>query len=113
MNVIEEIAAERKRQIEAEGWSFEHDDKHGHGELALAGACYALHAASPSTNYKIIPPDRRWPWKETYDGSGGRGEHPIWHTRPAWWKPKDERRDLIRAAALIVAEIERFDRCGK
>ena len=27
-----------------------------------------------------------------------------------WWKPKDKRRDLIRAAALIVAEIERLDR---
>jgi len=26
-----------------------------------------------------------------------------------WWKPKDRRRDLIRAAALIVAEIERLD----
>jgi len=27
-----------------------------------------------------------------------------------WWKPKGPRRDLIRAAALIVAEIERIDR---
>ena len=27
-----------------------------------------------------------------------------------WWKPKDRRRDLIRAGALIVAEIERLDR---
>jgi hypothetical protein len=27
-----------------------------------------------------------------------------------WWKPKDRRRDLVRAAALIIAEIERLDR---
>ena len=27
-----------------------------------------------------------------------------------WWKPKDPRRDLVRAGALIVAEIERLDR---
>jgi hypothetical protein len=26
------------------------------------------------------------------------------------WKPEDRRRDLIRAAALLVAEIERLDR---
>ena len=28
----------------------------------------------------------------------------------SWWKPKNRRHDLIRAAALIVAEIERIDR---
>ena len=27
-----------------------------------------------------------------------------------WLKPKSPRRDLVRAAALIVAEIERLDR---
>jgi hypothetical protein len=111
MTVIDEIADERKRQIESEGWTLEHDDKHLHGELARAGACYALHAAYPTANYKITPPDSRWPWTNTYDGSGGRGDTPIWCSRPAWWKPKNERRDLIRAAALIVAEIERLDRC--
>lgn len=34
--VIAEIAAERKRQIEAEGWTPEHDDAHDKGELARA-----------------------------------------------------------------------------
>lgn len=28
----------------------------------------------------------------------------------AWWKPKNPRRDLVRAAALLIAEIERLDR---
>lgn len=27
-----------------------------------------------------------------------------------WWKPKDRRRNLVKAGALIVAEIERLDR---
>jgi hypothetical protein len=31
-SVIEEIAAERQRQREVEGWSDEHDDQHVGGE---------------------------------------------------------------------------------
>jgi hypothetical protein len=38
---IELIAEERKRQIEVEGWTAEHDDEHTDGELALAAVCYA------------------------------------------------------------------------
>lgn len=33
-----------------------------------------------------------------------------WPFPPRSWKPKDRRRDLVRAAALLVAEIERLDR---
>lgn len=97
-SVIDEIAAERKRQIEAEGWSENHDDEHGNAELARAAAAYAAHAGlfrdarQLASNYRLKAPHELWPW----------------HHR--WWKPKDPRRDLIRAAALIVAEIERLDR---
>jgi len=80
LTVIEEIAAERHRQVEQEGWSHEHDDQHLNGEMAGAAACYCLGSVS------------HWPWDA------------------AWWKPKGRRRDLIRAGALIVAEIERLDR---
>lgn len=91
MSVIEEIAAERQRQIDAEGWTPEHDDGHVAGQLATAGACYAL-----GDNSDLTPElfQALWPWS------------------PKWWKPKDRRRDLIRAAALLVAEIERLDRAG-
>lgn len=82
--VAAELVAERRRQIEAEGWTPYHDDEHGNGELARAAACYALG--------KIL--NGYWPWS------------------PRWWKPKDRRRDLIRAGALIVAEIERLDRAS-
>lgn len=34
----------------------------------------------------------------------------AWHSR--WWKPKDRRCNLVRAGALIVAEIERLDRAA-
>lgn len=40
-----DIGAERARQIASEGWTAEHDDKHEHGELALAAAAYATSAS--------------------------------------------------------------------
>lgn len=99
-SIIEEIAAERARQKETEGWTADHDDAHTSGELALAAASYALesvHANSfryvddnPELGSPVVP--RTWPWSLL------------------WWKPKSARRDLVRAAALIVAEIERLDR---
>lgn len=105
MSVIEEIAAERKRQIVAEGWDAKHDDDHDEGQLSRAAACYAAHASAYQRvdhyvgmkAYQEVEPSRSadnfgWPWARK------------------WWKPKDPRRDLIRAAALIVAEIERLDR---
>lgn len=101
MSAIDEIAAERQRQIEGEGWSLSHDDAHSEGEMADAAACYAAtvrvfaaeHVAGRGyesfTAYRDL-----WPWSDS------------------WWKPKDRRRDLIRAGALIVAEIERLDRAS-
>jgi len=101
MSVIDEITAERRRQVEQEGWSDEHDDSHRDGEMSRAAACYAAHASAFQNasieTYRIIGPrsdyyNFGWPWSRE------------------WWKPKDPRRDLVRAAALIVAEIERLDR---
>jgi hypothetical protein len=108
MYIRDEIMAERLRQVDAEGWTEEHDDQHTDGELALAAGCYAIQAtregwSSVDTFYNSdrhprIP--RYWPWLEA-DSSA-----------PSW-KPGEERRDLIKAAALIVAEIERIDRLNR
>jgi hypothetical protein len=95
-----DVLSERLRQRDKEGHSDAHDDRHGDGSLAMAGACYAsLAAASAQTGnnvkgakYRRSPLSMRWPWDRKY------------------WKPKDPRRDLVRAAALIIAEIERIDR---
>jgi hypothetical protein len=89
--VIDEIATERRRQIEVEGWTAEHDDGHQSGAMALAAGCYALNAGDKAS---FVGVPLRWPWANR------------------WWKPENPRRDLIRAAALIVAEIERLDRAG-
>lgn len=86
--VINEIAAERQRQISVEGWTFEHDDEHEDGSMACAAGCYALASALPPSDHKPEP----WPWARD------------------WWKPGAPRRMLIKAGALIVAEIERLDR---
>lgn len=105
-----DVLAERQRQITAEGWTPDHDAEHDGGELAAAGAAYALHAADHLHPYSQgdggdEAPDC-WPW---HNEVAGRGEGPV-RTEPAWWKPGAPRRNLIKAGALILAEIERLDR---
>lgn len=90
---LENIISERERQIEAEGWTQEHDDEHVNGEMAGAAACYAL-ASTPKHYGAPHAAKMFWPWA------------------PEWWKPTDPRRVLVKAGALIVAEIERLDRLG-
>ena len=88
-SAIKDVLSERRRQIEAEGWTPEHDDEHTGFELARAGACYAEYGNWPA--HSEIPPNS-WPWSAT------------------WWKPTSYRQNLVKAAALILAEIERLDR---
>lgn len=82
-----DVLAERRRQVEGEGWTPEHDDKHQHKEMSRAAACYCL-AAEGMTN---LPHDL-WPWEDS------------------WFKYGDHRGMLVKAGALILAEIERRDR---
>ncbi|HDL7334815.1 TPA: hypothetical protein PXN07_000004 [Yersinia enterocolitica] len=97
--VILEIANERLRQINAEGWAPEHDDQHANGELAMAACEYAKQAAvapwDEDIDYDQHPSGKFWPWDESC------------------WKPTTPRRDLVKAGALIVAELERLDRESK
>ena len=86
---IEDIAAERQRQIEKEGWTAEHDDEHVHGDLSMAAAAYAASASG-------FPDWARRTFPSQWDDD--------------WFKPSSPRRDLVKAGALIVAEIERLDR---
>ncbi len=104
-NVIMEISRERERQIGEEGRSLEHDDKHTRGQMAKAAACYAYIAGVTSRARAIDDFER-----ERYGGSGVIVIRRAWPWSWKWWKPKDRRIDLIRAGALIVAEIERLDR---
>lgn len=89
---MRDVAAERRRQIEAEGWTAGHDDTHKRGELAQAAAAYA---------YFFTDAENSQPSAEDLFPT-------TWS--PEWWKPTNHRRDLVKAGALILAEIERLDR---
>ncbi len=84
-NAATDVLAERQRQINAEGWTPEHDDAHTNRELAKAATCYA-------SQYPLAA--SYWPWDL------------------GWWKPADHRRNMVKAGALILAEIERLDRAA-
>ncbi|MEE2520146.1 hypothetical protein [Pseudomonas aeruginosa] len=82
-----DVQAERRRQVEAEGWTPEHDDLYCAAELPRAAAAYIL--------------------------NGANDEAPaIWPFSAKWWKPRDARANYMRAGALILAEIERLDRAA-
>lgn len=87
-NAARDVLAERRRQMDAEGWTTEHDDQHSNGEMARAASCYITNRER--THLPTIP--LKWPWSDT------------------WWKPDGYRRNLVKAGALILAEIERLDR---
>lgn len=98
---LEDIQMERMRQLTKEDWSAAHDDHHDSGELARAAACYCLSAVETVTG------------REPLDFLNDDFLSAVWPWAREWWKPKDARRDLVRAAALIVAEIERIDRASQ
>ena len=94
-----DVLAERRRQVEVEGWTPEHDDEHSLGEMAALAAFYAV-------------PDgvREWDFSGT-----GYGDTLAEALLPSGWTARageDRRRDLVKAGALILAEIERLDRMG-
>lgn len=89
-NAVTDVLAERQRQQDVEGWTIAHDDMHNGGQMPEAAACYI-------TGYKewsLTDKRQRWPWALR------------------WWKPKDRRHNLVRAGALVLAEIERLDRAA-
>lgn len=83
------IAIERARQIEHEGWSPEHDAEHDRDDLAMAAVCYAT---PERVRHMQRSREKYWPWARAY------------------WKPTpdDRVRELVKAGALIAAEIDRL-----
>lgn len=91
------ITEERARQISAEGWDAGHDDEHDEGQMCAAAECYAEAAelqVGGITHVSDTP--KYWPWEYQ------------------WWKPSaDPVRNLVKAGALIAAEIDRLQRISK
>ncbi|MFN7124658.1 MAG: hypothetical protein ACK4M8_02165 [Allorhizobium sp.] len=101
-----DVVEERRRQVVVEDFRTDEDDHYTCGELAWAATCYLQNAAVAAKMQGLglldvgqcvergtsLPKPKIWPWDAE------------------WWKPAGQRRDLIKAAALIIAEIERLDR---
>lgn len=82
------ILRERVRQITGEGYEPESDQGHTGRELAWAAFCYVDRAVSDNPRNPEPPPP--WPWGADT------------------WKPSDPERMLVKAGALIAAEIDRI-----
>ena len=94
------IADERERQIAVEGWTAEHDDTHKFGELSDAGAAYAKVASAMVRGAEAAEFDA--------DMMLSEGDWPF---DEASWKPSDDAiQNLVKAGALIAAEIDRIQR---
>lgn len=98
---IELIAEERKRQVEKEGWTQWHDALHTENEIAIAASIYAM----PERLRRM----RRVPNALTQRGFINLPVNWPWHAD--WWKPTqhDRIRELVKAGALIAAEIDRLN----
>ncbi|ENM6342455.1 hypothetical protein AB8H83_000329 [Salmonella enterica] len=79
-----DVIAERQRQISVKGWAPEHDDTYIGCELAAAAISYI----------EPVEAENYWP-ADWHDGS---------------FRPSDYRRNLVKATALLLAELERLDR---
>lgn len=97
---IELIAEERIRQVEKEGWTADHDVQHADQSIAIAASIYAMpeerrrmrRVPSVLTERGFINLPLNWPWDAM------------------WYKPTphDRIRELVKAGALIAAEIDRL-----
>ena len=92
------IAAERRRQVEEEGYTARFDADNGDNALAYAAACYAL------TEHV-----------RGFDSYGRSLLEALWPWSPYFWKPSpdDRVRELVKAGALIAAEIDRLQQAAR
>ena len=106
------ISRERLRQVAVVGWDSDHDDKHTDGSLAKAAAIYAIveqeNVIRILENYGISGLD--WPWDMNWfkPFSEPPTNDPFYSTS---FPAVDRIRCLVKAGALIAAEIDRLQRC--
>lgn len=96
------IAAEREAQKALKGWTPEHDDQHGDGQLARAALGYtdagliAELRGDASEVLRLAARVQGWGWPRGWT-----------------WRPSDDPvRNLVKAGALIAAEIDRLLRAA-
>ena len=89
---LQDVVIERQRQLQVKGWSPQVDDTRVKGELADAAAAYA-------TTSQMLA-NAVWPFR-------GLAENWVADSHPG------RRQMLVKAAALLIAEIERRDRAAE
>ncbi|MEA9759742.1 hypothetical protein VDF70_11835 [Xanthomonas campestris pv. raphani] len=94
------IAQERTRQVVTEGMTAQGDAGYRRGQLAYAALAYLQLSAMElrdggRAHIATASPPACWPWAAS------------------WWKPRDVRRDLVRAGALIAAQLDAIDQQAK
>ncbi len=91
-NAEVEVLNERQRQIDSEGYDERHDSRHYPDQLAMAAVAYLL-------------ADEEYSFPDNGDSYSGR----FWPWGYLSFKPKDKRRNIVRAAALLIAELDKMD----
>lgn len=93
------IASERDRQITEEKFNAEHDKGWTDGQLAWAAVSYIIWSQLTyryrRSSLAHLDPIKLWPWDIS------------------WFKPESYLKTLIKAGALIAAEIDRVLEVGK
>lgn len=105
---VDLIAAERERQMSEEDWTPDHDDEHTDGSLASAAAAYAI----PLNEFPIRKASAAGPEIRAH-------RYCLWPWENRWWRParfgtgrQGRIRELVKAGALIAAEIDRLQRAA-
>lgn len=109
LHAAQEIADERWKQITRESYTLDHDDRLVSGELASGAAAYCLSAASRNSidGFAAVQVHAA-----AIPGTSVDAIRKAWRRNISVFKPTYPRRDLIKAGAMIVAEIGRIDRAS-
>ena len=106
-SALGDIAAERDKQRRVLGFGNDRDDQYTMGQLASGAAMYAYASTLPQAERNFTNTAR------TDQDGGTITINLLRHLWPNNWKPPtwhDRRHQLVKAGAMIVAEIERIDR---
>ncbi len=95
-----DVLKERARQVAQEGYDTEHDDSHVNDEIAAMAAL-------------LVMPEAARDWDTSSTGYGRTLGEAI--LPPDWNYPRlgDRRDQLVKGAAMALAEIERIDRAAQ
>ena len=109
------ITIERERQLNEEGWTARHDEEefHTNGEMAMVACCYAapipLRVVTVYEDHIVWEDPYKWAgWDEQWDK---RKRTVMDNIKPNIdLSTKQRIRNLVKAGALIAAEIDRLQR---